>query len=553
MRVTRATVALGLSTPLVVLSCGGPERGDALSTTRGGDGARADAGTGTESMPASSRDAAANDTPRESEPDDPGVPLASDSTADASVPSAPSMSEEDGAGGAGAQAGDPPGSGGNASTGVELGTGGNMASGGAPAAGGAPDPGGNPATGGAGGLATGDGTGGTGGNPAAGGTGAVPEPVPEVVCDEDPAPGWGICSEVIVPDAVAADVAVGEWDETPGLDLVVANSGDLVFFSNDGAGNFGAATPTLALPETALHPAGAIAVSVGQLNDDTLLDVVVGIPRKTKPFIAFGTGGGAVGPPLEPPFAEGSPDNFFVADVFGSGPSDDILVVSETDLMLIVTSGESDEAYLAASNEFYGQSSRDGALATLGSAQYVVHSMETGIQRSAVQNTSASSTLEVVPGTPTAVGGRPLQLDVGDFNEDGFDDVVVTLEGSGELDVLFGDGIGAGDFAEVAAGERFMALSVGDVPNDGAPADVKTGDFNADGHTDLAVTVPSLSAVAIFSGDGSGGFSEPLMVSTGRNSNPTRLAVGDLNSDGADDLVSVETTNGKLIVVLSAR
>ena len=133
----------------------------------------------------------------------------------------------------------------------------------------------------------------------------------------------------------------------------------------------------------------------------------------------------------------------------------------------------------------------------------------------------------------------------------GFDDVAATLSGSGNLSVLFGDGTGTGGFAIVSGDDRFLTLTIGATDDHKTQRDVKVGDFNGDAHDDLAVSVQGLDAIAVFSGDGEGGFTGPDLVSTGADSGPTRLAVGDLNDDGVDDLVAVGAGSSKVIVVLS--
>jgi FG-GAP-like repeat len=119
------------------------------------------------------------------------------------------------------------------------------------------------------------------------------------------------------------------------------------------------------------------------------------------------------------------------------------------------------------------------------------------------------------------------------------------------VSVLFGDGVDTGDFAVVAEPDRFLTLSIGASDEAKTQRDVKVGDFNGDGHADLAVSVEGLDAVAIFSGDGAGAFSGPELVGTGAASGPTRLAVGDLNDDGVDDLAVVGATSQRVILLLS--
>jgi hypothetical protein len=144
------------------------------------------------------------------------------------------------------------------------------------------------------------------------------------------------------------------------------------------------------------------------------------------------------------------------------------------------------------------------------------------------------------------VGNRPYQrLRASDLNKDGMPDVVTSnLEGNNATVLI---GIGEGKFQE-APGSPFPA---GD-----APFGIAIGDVNDDNNQDIAIvnspTITSESkgkdGLTILLGDGSGKFS-PLKGSpfeTGKS--PSRLAIGDLNADGIND-IAVTNYNDKSISV----
>ena len=66
------------------------------------------------------------------------------------------------------------------------------------------------------------------------------------------------------------------------------------------------------------------------------------------------------------------------------------------------------------------------------------------------------------------------------------------------------------------------------------PASVAVGDFNSDGHEDLAVANGGGGGVSVRLGKGDGTFTNAADVSAGTN--PVPVAVGDFNSDGNEDL-----------------
>jgi hypothetical protein len=66
---------------------------------------------------------------------------------------------------------------------------------------------------------------------------------------------------------------------------------------------------------------------------------------------------------------------------------------------------------------------------------------------------------------------------------------------------------------------------------------IVAGDFNQDGKLDLAVNVAGFDNIAIFNGDGQGGFTLERHIQT--DTLPKGLAAADMNSDGHLDLVSI--------------
>ncbi len=131
----------------------------------------------------------------------------------------------------------------------------------------------------------------------------------------------------------------------------------------------------------------------------------------------------------------------------------------------------------------------------------------------------------VPSGQQIGVGALPRDVVAGDFDRDGTTDVAVSNNGSGTLSILIGDSLGS-----------FFASS--SVPTSTVPYTLVAADFDGDTNLDLAVgrsATTGAPIVPVHFGDGLGGFSSAQIVPT--TTSFLVLAAGDLNGDGAIDLV----------------
>jgi hypothetical protein len=134
---------------------------------------------------------------------------------------------------------------------------------------------------------------------------------------------------------------------------------------------------------------------------------------------------------------------------------------------------------------------------------------------------------------PADPADAPRAVAAGDLNGDGRADVV-TANTQHTLSVLLAKADGTLGTAIVTA-----------LAADHEGFDVAVGQFTPDTHADVAVATGDPD-VAVFPGDGTGALAEPVYSPVAADS--AKLAVGDLNRDGQDDLVV--TTAGKVSVLL---
>ena len=131
---------------------------------------------------------------------------------------------------------------------------------------------------------------------------------------------------------------------------------------------------------------------------------------------------------------------------------------------------------------------------------------------------------------------------VGDFNRDGRPDLVTANTGFHRVSVLLGDGEGGFDSAP---GSPFL---VGEFPES-----VAVGDFDGNGHLDVATAISFGRNVSVLLGDEEGGFDPSLVNSTLDGNFPESVAVGDFDGDGHLDVATANSGSDDVSVLLGER
>jgi hypothetical protein len=336
-------------------------------------------------------------------------------------------------------------------------------------------------------------------------------------------------------------VAVGDFNHDGKADLAVANSG-IAFDNNEGPeantlaillgnGNGRFRAPTF-IP-VAKTP---LVVVVNDFNKDDKQDLAVS--NFAGGFVSelLGNGNGTFQAPRE--FKVGSnADGITVADFNGDG-NPDIAVTNGngnntiTDKVailfgdgegsfkprVVVGSGRVPVAVLA------GDFNHDGK------ADYMTANFDANTV-SVVLGKGDGTFFDIGPGIPTN-SAFPSQTITADFNNDGIPDLAL-VNGDGQtpgnsVSILLGKQRGGFETAKVFA----AALN---------PIGLAAGDFNHDGHLDLAVAAAGESAestgsLGILLGNGDGTFRAPHLFDPGPG-RPTTVAVADFNGDGNLDVV----------------
>ncbi|AVH67137.1 beta strand repeat-containing protein [Nostoc sp. 'Peltigera membranacea cyanobiont' N6] len=144
--------------------------------------------------------------------------------------------------------------------------------------------------------------------------------------------------------------------------------------------------------------------------------------------------------------------------------------------------------------------------------------------------------------TNFAVGNSPYSLAIGDFNGDGFSDLVTANTDINDRNVSVLLGNGNGSFGTATN------YVVGSIPPGPIPYSVAVGDFNGDGFADLVTANNQQNNISVLLGNGDGSFGTPTIFSGGNSS--VSLAIGDFNGDGFSDLVTANQSSDNISVLL---
>jgi len=145
----------------------------------------------------------------------------------------------------------------------------------------------------------------------------------------------------------------------------------------------------------------------------------------------------------------------------------------------------------------------------------------------------------LVPADPITVGLEPSGVTVGLFDMDPYLDIAVTNRGDDSVSILINDGDDTGNFtvAQVVEGLN-------------QPSAITVGEFTGDGFVDLAVTNEASGNVVILVNDGNGGFGgggDGPSIPVGDA--PNAIEPLDIDNDKDDDLVVINGGDASATVI----
>ncbi len=288
-----------------------------------------------------------------------------------------------------------------------------------------------------------------------------------------------------------------------------------------------------------------VSVALADFNGDGYLDVAVADQAGNAVSVMLGTGTGSFPTHVEYPTAA-FPTSVAVGDFNHDGNTDLAVSAGNGNTVSVlwgkgdgtfagqVNAGTGDIPYSVVSANFAGHNDGTTDLVTANSG---------GNSVSAIVS-NGNETFQTR--TDFDAGTTPRAVATGDFNSDGFADLVVTNSncanfpscGPSTISILLGDGDGT-----------FQGPTSYSTGTDTYPYFVVVGDFNGDKVADIAVANYATNTVSVFLGNGDGTFQPHIDTSTG-GEEPTSIATGDFNGDGKLDIAVTNFYTNNVSVLL---
>ena len=324
----------------------------------------------------------------------------------------------------------------------------------------------------------------------------------------------------------AGQIVAGDFNGDGHEDLAVSGASSISVLLNQGKGTFGAPINT---PGTFNYITG---LAAGDFNNDGKLDIALTDSGGGTVSIFLGNGAGMF--PTEYDYVAGSePTGLFAMDLDGDGNLDVVLASGHPDVLIPNLNSQFVTALLG---------NGDGTLT--GPPTFHAGSSPNAI---AIADFNGDGTPDIASAAGQlwigVAGETPVSINLGSgVSASGV--AAADVNGDGKPDIVVGDANGSGVYVLLGNGDGTFQAPVPYSTGGGAVNSIAIADFNGDGQPDIAFCgyanlLPPVGAAGILFGNGHGTFRAVTNLS-GFGSAPGTLAAGDFNHDGHPDLAIVD-------------
>jgi hypothetical protein len=326
-------------------------------------------------------------------------------------------------------------------------------------------------------------------------------------------------------------IAVDDLNNDARLDIVVAQytANSIGIFFGYNYTNF----PNIQLYSTG-YLSRPLSVAIGDFNNDNHPDIAVTNIVASNIGILLGYGNGTFAAQMTYSTGSGTAPYSIGLGDFNNDTRLDIVVANQDSNSVGILMGYGDGTFANSITFFTGNDSQPHCLTVNdfnndGRLDIAIANTDTynvGVFLGNGDGTFASQKIFL-----TGPDAPPFGIVTGDFNKDGFIDIGVTILNNSTVGILLG--YGNGTFREVTK----YAMGTGT----NSLYSIALGDFNDDTRIDIVAADYNASQIGIFLGHGDGTFYIASTYSTGDNSFPRSVAVGDFNNDNLLDICVVDS------------
>jgi len=327
-------------------------------------------------------------------------------------------------------------------------------------------------------------------------------------------------------DSIPYAIAVADLNKDNKLDVAIVNYGtsELVILLNYENGSSAIQKYSTG---NGSHPSS---VAIGDFNNDNKLDIAVANSDTSNIGIFLGNGNGTFTNQMNYSTGFGSHPQFLVVADLNNDIHPDIVVVDLQYNNVLVFKGNGNGSFSNLTTHSTGFNSDPCSIVFADFNND--NEIDIVVANNGTNNVLVLTSFVIYPVTiqanySTGSNSRPYSVDVADFNNDGYLDVVVPNYASNNVGVFINLG-----------NRTFRNQKTYSMGARSAPFFVATGDLNNDNHIDIVAVLYAIGKIDILLGYGDGTFKNGNTYSTGNNSLPYTVAVGDFNNDGNLDLIT---------------